>query len=397
MKAIFDRIVHLFIWVALLLCGLALVDFLVHPLASDFTYHSILYRVVSMLLLTPLTLLVGFLIIRRVPENIVGPLLILYGGTVVFNAIRWEIGPLPFALFSFYEIVIGWFALFLMVLHFPDGKIYPPGAASLVYCLFGISVLLNILIFFGNASLYAGLANPFTIQVLQKYNKPLTLLSVLILSPALVLVLLSPVLRYRKGSHLERQQIKWLALFGGLLVIGTILGFVVYPLITGGQLFNRENNLLSLIFFSSMSLFPPIAIGIAVLRYRLWDIDIIIRRTLVYGGLTATLAVVYFSSVVLLQGLFEAVSGQRSAVAIVISTLVIAALFNPLRRRIQNDIDRRFFRQKYDADKVVAAFSASLRAEVDLEDLQAQIVSVVQETLQPEQVSLWLRATEKKA
>lgn len=392
MKTVFDRIVHLLIWVALFLCGLALVDFLLHPLAADFTYHSILYRMVSLLLFTPLSLLVGLLIIRRVPGNIVGPLLILWAGTVVYSAIRKEIGPLPFALFSFYEIAIGWFALFLMVLLFPDGKIYPPGVASWVYYLFGISVLLNMLIFFSNASLYAGMVNPFTIPALQKYTELITLLSVVILSPALVLVLISPVLRYRNGNHLERQQIKWLALFGGLLVTGTILGFVVYPLITGGQLFNRENNLFSLIFFSSMSLFPPLAIGVAVLRYRLWDIDIIIRKTLVYGALTATLALIFFSGVALLQQVVGRLTGiENSPVAIVLSTLAIAALFSPLRHRIQDFIDRRFYRKKYNAEQALADFAAVARSETDIEQLTAGMLQMVQETMQPASITLWLR------
>jgi len=111
--------------------------------------------------------------------------------------------------------------------------------------------------------------------------------------------------------------------------------------------------------------------------------------------LTATLALIYFGSVVLLQSLVTAVGGQQTAIVTVISTLLIAALFTPLRRRIQNDIDRRFFRRKYDAEKVVTAFGSSLREEVDLDDLQAQVVAVVQETLQPEIVSLWLRKTER--
>jgi hypothetical protein len=397
MKKIFDRIVHLLIWVAIFLCGLALADFILHPLAADFTYHSILYRAIVMLLLTPLTLLVGFLIIRRVPGNIVGPLLILFAGTVVFSSIRPEIGPLLFAIFSFYEIVIGWFALILMVLHFPDGKIYPPGAATWIYLVFGISVFLNILIFFSNATLYNGLVNPFTIPALQKYTETITLLSVLILSPGWILTFLSPVLRYRKSSYLERQQIKWLALFGGLLVAGTILGFVIYPLITGGGLFNRENSLFSLIFFTSMSLFPSLAIGVAVLRYRLWDIDIIIHKTLVYSVLTTTLVLIFFGCVALLQQVFGQISGiENSPVAIVLSTLAIAALFNPLRRNIQNFIDRRFYRRKYDAEKALAEFALAARSETDLETLSGRLVKLVEETVQPQTARLWIARRQEK-
>jgi hypothetical protein len=144
----------------------------------------------------------------------------------------------------------------------------------------------------------------------------------------------------------------------------------------------------------------PIAVGIAILRYRLCEIDLIINRTLVYGTVTATLALVYFGGVATTQLVFRALTGQQQQpqLAIVVSTLVIAALFNPLRRRIQSFIDRRFYRTKYDARKTLEAFSASLRDETNLDALNDELVSVVRETIQPSHVSLWLRtATPVKA
>jgi hypothetical protein len=136
----------------------------------------------------------------------------------------------------------------------------------------------------------------------------------------------------------------------------------------------------------------PLTLAIAVLRYHLWEIDILINRALVYGLLTGALGLVYFVSVALLQGLLRVFTGQGSQLAIIVSTLAIAALFNPLRRRIQTVIDRRFYRHKYDAAQVLAAFSATVRDEVDLNRLTEQLRQVVEETMQPEHVSLWLRS-----
>jgi hypothetical protein len=135
----------------------------------------------------------------------------------------------------------------------------------------------------------------------------------------------------------------------------------------------------------------PIAVGFAVLKYRLYDIDIIINRALVYGPLTVTLALVYVGGVVGLQALLRGLSGQESTIAVVASTLMIAALFRPLRRRVQGFVDRRFYRSKYDAAKTLAAFSARLREETDLDALRDDVVGVTRRTVQPAHVSLWLR------
>ena len=193
----------------------------------------------------------------------------------------------------------------------------------------------------------------------------------------------------RRGARgVERQQIKWLLYVGPIFFIasGLHIGFYYFWLAEGSW-----GLWASYLLVIVGGLSGPIAIGIAILRHRLYDIDLLINRTLVYGSLTATLIALYFVGIVVLQRVFVLLTGQQSTLAVVASTLLIAALFNPLRGRIQSLIDRRFYRKKYDARKTLEAFSAKLRDETDLEALNNDLVGVVRETMQPEHVSLWLR------
>jgi hypothetical protein len=191
--------------------------------------------------------------------------------------------------------------------------------------------------------------------------------------------------RMRRARGVERQQIKWFAYATVVLVGGVVVGFTVSEA-TGVQWLGKIGFVLRMVGLAGL----PIAIGIAVLRYHLYNIDRIINRTFVYGALTATLLTVYVADIVLLQRIFVLITGERSTLAVVASTLMIAALFTPLRRRIQSFIDRRFYRRKYDAAKTLEAFSAQLRNETDLEALSDDLVGVVRETMQPAHISLWL-------
>jgi hypothetical protein len=192
--------------------------------------------------------------------------------------------------------------------------------------------------------------------------------------------------RTRRARGVERQQIKWFAYATVVLVGGVVLDFTVSEA-TGVSWLGEIGFVLTMVGLAGL----PMAIGIAVLRYRLYNIDRIINRTLVYGTLTAMLLALYFGGIVVLQRIFVLLTGEKSTVAVVASTLLIAALFNPLRRRIQSFIDRRFYRKKYDARKTLEAFSTKLKNETDLEALNDDLVGVVRETMQPEHVSLWLR------
>jgi len=198
---------------------------------------------------------------------------------------------------------------------------------------------------------------------------------------------LSVFMRLRHAVRVERQQIKWLAYAAAAWALGIIFNVITLAIDTP-LWFERA----ALAYFTVAGEAVPIAIGIAILRYRLYDIDLLINRTLVYGSLTAILVALYFGGIVLLQRVFVILTGEQSTLAVVASTLLIAALFNSLRRRIQSFIDRRFYRNKYDARKTLETFSSKLRDETDLSALSDDLVGVVTETMRPAHVSLWLRS-----
>jgi len=200
-----------------------------------------------------------------------------------------------------------------------------------------------------------------------------------VLFAGIILAAVSLLWRLRRAIGVERQQLKWIVYAG-------LLSTAFTPL-------TAANNPLLHLAYIAASMTLPLAIGLAVLRYRLYDIDLIVNRALVYGALTSILAAVYFGSVVLLQSLFAAFTGEsRSALVTVLSTLAIAALFTPARARVQVFIDRRFYRAKYDAARTLAAFGATMRDDVDLATLSDRLLAVVDETMQPANAVLWLRS-----
>ena len=216
-----------------------------------------------------------------------------------------------------------------------------------------------------------------------------------------IMLVIAQIYRYRHvSSPKQRQQTKWIVFslailfIIGFLIVGPIL---VFPSLgQSDSLYQLFSGFIGNYLVASLI---PVSFAIALLRYRLWDVDILINRALVYGSLTALLALLYFGLILALQSLVNALigHGSQSPLVIVASTLIIAALFHPLRRRLQALIDRRFYRKKYDAARILSAFSATLRNELDLTQLSEQLLQVVQETMQPAHVSLWLRKTESES
>jgi hypothetical protein len=285
-----------------------------------------------------------------------------------------------------------------MILLFPDGRLPSRRWRPLAWFSGAVMVFASVALTLSPGQLegHPGVRNPFGLEghplVAQALPGIIALLPVCILASAASLVW-----RYRHSGGEVRQQIKWVAFAASLVGVMYLSALVIGHFFTpeamstwgGGNTPPLVEILLNAVLLSYAGV--PIAVGFAVLKYRLYDIDIFINRTLVYGPLTAMLVLCYLGAVVTLQAAFRSLTGQESTLAVVASTLVIAALFNPLRRRVQSFVDRRFYRRKYDAAKILAAFNSRLRDETDLGTLRDDLTSVVSETMQPTHVSLWLR------
>jgi hypothetical protein len=237
----------------------------------------------------------------------------------------------------------------------------------------------------GPLVLYPNWDNPLgTEQMTGYFNISGTLIEILTAALFIICSILL-ILRYRRGTIIERQQIKWFAFAASIVSVSLLISLIFFEVMPP-----MVELVIGISIYSSLLL----AYAIAILRYNLWDIDLIIRHTLQYTLLTGLLLLVYFGTIFVLQNLFAGLTDQRSQVVIVISTLTIAALFNPLRLRVQDFIDSRFYRQKYDAEQALAQFAAAARSEVDMDKLTASLLVVVEEAIHPETISLWIHSYE---
>jgi hypothetical protein len=356
--------------------------------------------------------LVGALVASRRPRNPVGWFFVVSAtcwavneatGRYAVYGLVIDPGSLPLAHLMAWPSTWMWEPAFVLIglflpLYFPDGRLLSPRWRPVLWLALLFSLGFGVVfgaLFPGEVDELSpgvggdvpGVVNPLGVEALRLLDRvpQVDIILAVVLLVSVLCSVASLVVRFRRSDGEERQQMKWLT-YAAAANFATLLLVMSLP---ADSAWYRAVNTLSNLVLAGL----PVAVGIAVLKYRLYDIDRIINRTLVYGSLTLMLALIYFGGVATIQAIFRALTGQEQPpqLAIVVSTLVIAALFNPLRRRIQAFIDRRFYRRKYDVTKTLEAFSAKLRDETDLDALRADLVGVVGETMQPAHVSLWLR------
>ncbi|HEX9496779.1 MAG TPA: hypothetical protein VGA38_13555 [Candidatus Limnocylindria bacterium] len=331
----------------------------------------------------------GYLVAARRPRTPVGWALLIAGVAISFSGAAHEIALASpagtvrdlGAWLDAWPWAVNTGALLFAFFRFPDGQPVGRGwrrieGAALAFV--GLGWFLSA--FVPGRILSSGLENPFGWSALASLPPSATNAPA---SPATLLAAASLIVRYRRSRGVERLQLKWLV--SSVAVIGlAALAMVSSPVIAPALVPYVQIGL------ATVTVLIPISIGIAVLRYRLYDIDVLINRALVYGATTAGIAIAFFAGIVVLQSLLRPLT-SGSELAVAASTLVSFALFQPLRRRIQDAVDRRFYRSRYDAARTLDAFSVQLRDEVDLDAVRAELVSAVRDTVQPAHASVWLR------
>jgi cytochrome b subunit of formate dehydrogenase len=395
-----DRNATRLAWLLCLLCVVGATITLASWLTGPGGQYSLMERVSAIIgwnwgMPVVFSALAALLITRR-PRNRVGWLLMSPAlALVVDNSLGLSLATQPAELTPGLWLVIwvdSWhwlfiiFPIFLIQLHFPSGRPPSPRWNWVNRLAIGLGLFFMALSAFTETD--GPFPNPIGFVPEAVLNGPILIIWGLALVAVAAASVISLFIRYRRSQIVERQQIKWLLYASGILVlVYAVLYFVTTPYNQGSSFASGWANLLLVLSILAL----PLAITIAILRYQLFDIDVIIRKTAVYAVLSALLALVYFGVIVVLQNVFEAASGQQSPITIVVSTLVIAALFAPLRRRVQDFIDRRFYRRKYDAEKTLAAFAEFVRDETDMEALTAELLRVVGETMQPQRMTIWLK------
>jgi heme/copper-type cytochrome/quinol oxidase subunit 2 len=343
---------------------------------------------------------IGALIVSRRPNNVIGWLFVVSGvlwGIYVLADIYTvygtmaEPGSLPAIQFSAWMTTWPGTANLLAIvtllpLLFPNGRALSPRWRPVVWL--NIAALAGLMIVSavepGQVDDYPGTVNPLGIESFSRFIHIVLETCIWVLLVLIVVAAVSCIIRFRRSTGEERQQLEWFTYAAAMAVFGFIAVIILSN-------FGVADIWLGIVGFTAV-MGIPVATGIAILKYRLYAIDLIINRTLVYSVLTALLALVYAGSVILLQQVLSPfVNGSNGAIAG--STLLVAALFQPARTRVQGSVDRRFYRRKYDASRTIDEFSARLRQEIDLDTLTAELCNVVHQTMQPEHVWLWLRPT----
>jgi hypothetical protein len=352
-------------------------------------------------LINPTFATLGALIVSRRPGNVIGWIFCvsgIVGGIQIFSGQYATValfssdaqlpgGAVAAWLSTLMQTSVVAAALFLILL-FPTGSLLSP-RWRIVGWTAGLAIatsLISLALQPGPLRDFGPSQNPFGIEG-TVILEPVEAAGGVVFLACFFAAIASLIARFYRSRGEARLQLKWFAYAAVLGIMAILFGSVLVP----ASIDDRFGTLV----WTVAPLGLPISAGIAILRYRLYDIDLIINRTLVYGALTAALVSVYLGGIVVLQGAFRALTGQESQLAIVASTLAIAALFGPLRRRIQGFIDHRFYRRKYDAAQVLAAFNVRLRDEVDLDALRGDLVGVVDDAMRPSHVSLWLRPPER--